>query len=185
MRVLEKLLLLILVLLLAAAGVAAIGVCFLSQDAVFFYAEIMLTMLFANRWLVLVGGGVLLLLAVLLFFGVVCARQSNGDKKRGADNVVKVGDGESNVQISTAAVDCIIQQQKQKFPAVVAIESRVIEREAGAEVILKITANADANMQELSNGLQAAVKEQLQDMVGLKVAVVKVMIADVAAGAAN
>lgn len=182
MRVLEKILLLLLVVLLLLAGGALIGVCFMSQNAVFHHTEYLLLELFRNRWLVLVVGGVLLLLAVLLFFGVVCARSKKGENKRAAD-VVKVGDGDSNVQISTAAVDCIIQQQKLKFPALVAIESRVTDVDGGAQVVLKITAKADANMQELSAGLQQAVKEQLEEMVGLKVAVVKVMIADVATAA--
>lgn len=180
MRVLEKILLLVLVVLLLLAGAAMVGVCFMAQGAVFYYAEALLNELFHNRWLVLIAGGVLVLLAVLLFFGVVLSRSKKGETKRGA-NVVKVGEGESHVQISTSAVDCIIQQQKQKFPALVAIESRITDSEAGADVVLKITAKAEANMQDLSNGLQESVKTQLQEMVGMKVAVVKVIIADVVA----
>lgn len=178
MRVLEKILLLVLVVLLLLAGAAMVGVCFMAQGAVFYYAESLLNELFHNRWLVLIAGGVLVLLAVLLFFGVVLSRSKQGASKRGA-NVVKVGEGESNVQISTSAVDCIIQQQKLKFPTLVAIESRITDAEAGAEVVLKITAKADANMQELSSGLQESVKTQLQEMVGLRVSTVKVIIADV------
>lgn len=180
MRVLEKILLLLLVLLLLAAGAGLVALCFMSQSAVFYHAEWLLQELFANRWLVLVAGGVLLLLGVLLFFGVVCARSKKADNRRAAD-VVKVGENGSNVQISTAAVDCIIQQQKLKFAALVAIESRITDAEGGADVVLKITAKADANMQELTAGLQQSVKAQLEDMVGLKVAAVKVIIADVAA----
>lgn len=182
MRVLEKILLLLLVVILLLAGAAMVGVCFMSQSAVFYHAEWLLTELFHNRWLVLVAGGVLLLLGVLLFFGVVCARSRKTDERRAAD-VVKVGAGDSNVQISTAAVDCIIQQQKLKFPALMAIESRISDTDGGAQVVLKITAKAEANMQELSAGLQASVKSQLEEMVGLQVSVVKVIIADVAAAA--
>lgn len=180
MRVLEKILLLLLVLLLLGAGAGLVGLCFMTQSAVFHHTEWLLMEIFGKRWLVLVTGGVLLLLGVLLFFGVVCARGKKSASGRAAD-VVKVGENDSNVQISTAAVDCIIQQQKLKFPALVNIESRVNDAEGGAEVVLKITAKADANMQELSAGLQAAVKSQLEEMVGLKVAVVKVIIADVTA----
>ena len=49
-------------------------------------------------------------------------------------------------------------------------------------MILRVNANANANMQELSTNLQNAVKQQLESMVGLKVAAVKVVIADVTAG---
>lgn len=178
MRVLEKLLLLVLVVLLLIGGAGLIGLCFMTQNAVFHHAEWLLLEIFRNRWVVLIVGGALLLLAVLLFFGVVLSRGKKGEPRRGA-NVVKVGEGESNVQISTSAVDCIIQQQKQKFPSLVAIESRISDAEQGAEVVLKITAKADANMQDLSTELRESVRVQLQDMVGMRVAVVKVIIADV------
>jgi uncharacterized alkaline shock family protein YloU len=47
------------------------------------------------------------------------------------------------------------------------------------QIILKVTAEASANMPELANNLQNAVKEQLESMVGLTVSSVKVIIADV------
>lgn len=182
MRILEKLLLLLLVLLLAVAGVGAIAMCFLPEQEFIMQLNWLLGIWFANRWLVLIAGGVLLLLAILMLFGVVFARSAKGEEAHTA-NVVKVGEGDSNVQISTAAVDCIIQQQKLNFPALQALESKIIDGADGAQVILKITASADANMQQLSAALQDSVKMQLQDMVGMRVATVKVIIAEVTAGA--
>lgn len=179
MRVLEKLLLLVLVLLLGAVGAGAIAVCFMPQQAVFYHTQELLSELLDDRWLVLVGGGVLLLIAILLLFGVVFARANKDGADNRAANVVKVGEGESNVQISASAVDCIIQQQKLSFPALLALESKIVDAEGGAQIILKVTAKAEANMQELAAGLQEAVKAQLQEMVGMKVAVVKVIIAEV------
>lgn len=178
MRILEKLLLLVLVLLLIAGGAGLIALCFMPQAAVLYYAQWLLNDLFYYRWLTLIVGGTLALLAILVFFGVVCARTAKPAEKRAAA-VVKVGDANSNVQITTAAVDCIIQQQKQSFAALSAIESKIVDGELGAQVMLKITARADANMQQLASALQEAVKTQLQEMVGMQVASVKVTIADV------
>ncbi len=178
MRVLEKLLLFVLVLLVLAAGVGGMALCFLPQNEVGYWLSWGLANAFTSRWLVLICSGVLILLAVLLFFGVVC--RGGGKKSEAkAANVVKVGGEGSNVQISTQAVDCIIQQQKQQFPDVISLESKISGAAEGAEVILKVTANANANMQELAANLQTAVQQQLESMVGLKVNAVKVIIADV------
>ncbi len=179
MRFLEKFLLLLFTLLLAALGAGGILLCFTPIREMQMLADLVLNLAYAYRWLVLIGAAVLVLLAVLIFFGVVCARSKH---KEAAANVVKLGDDGSNAQISTAAVDCIIQQQKLNFTDVVTMESKLVNAPEGTQVILKVNANANANMQELSTNLQSAVKQQLESMVGLKVAAVKVVIADVTAG---
>lgn len=178
MRVLEKLLLFVLVLLVLAAGVGGMAMCFLPLHQVEHWVGWGLASAFASRWLVLICSGVLILLAVLLFFGVVC-RGGGKKSETKAANVVKVGGEGSNVQISTQAVDCIIQQQKLQFPDVISLESKISGAAEGTEIILKVTAKANANMQELAANLQTAVKQQLESMVGLKVNAVKVIIADV------
>ncbi len=177
MRVLEKLLLFVLVLLVLAAGLGGMAMCFMPREAEY-YISWGLAAAFDSRWLVLICSGVLILLAVLLFFGVVCRGGGKKSEVRAA-NVVKVGGEGSNVQISTQAVDCIIQQQKLQFPDVISLESKIAGAAEGAEVILKVTARANANMQELAANLQTAVKQQLESMVGLNVTAVKVIIADV------
>lgn len=179
MRILEKFLLFLFTLLLAAVGCCGILLCFRPMQETMYVVDQLLNMAYAYRWLVLIGAAVLVLLAVLIFFGVVCARSKH---KEGSANVVKLGDDGSNAQISTAAVDCIIQQQKLNFTDVVTLESKLVNAPEGTQVILKVNANANANMQELSTNLQNAVKQQLESMVGLKVAAVKVVIADVTAG---
>lgn len=184
MRFLEKFLLFVLVLLLAAAGACGMAFCFLPPQGVAYWVQNSLVVLYASRWLVLAASGALLLLAVLVLFGVVC--RGSGAKKGDshAAKVVKVGAEGSNVQISTQAVDCIIQQQKLQFPDVTNLESMILGHQDGTEIILKVTANAAANMQELSANLQNAVKQQLESMVGLQVTAVKVIIADVVSEAA-
>ena len=178
MRVLEKLLLFVLVLLVLAAGIAGMACCFMPAEQVVYWLNLIIFAAAASRWLVLIGSGLLILLAVLLFFGVVCRNGGKKSEPRVA-NVVKVGGEGSNVQISTQAVDCIIQQQKLQFPDVIGLESKISDAAEGAAVILKVTANARANMQELAANLQTAVRQQLEGMVGLKVNTVKIIIADV------
>ena len=115
MRFLEKFFLFIFSLCLAALGVGGIWACY---DAnLLRYVNWLATMMTQNRWITLVVSACLLLLAILLLFGVVF--HSSGRKKENgmAANVIMVGENGSNVQISTAAVDCIIQQQKKDYPA--------------------------------------------------------------------
>jgi hypothetical protein len=177
MRILEKFLLFIFSLLLAALGACGLGACFNAN--LLRYVNYVATLMTYNRWITLIVSACLLLLAVLILFGVVFS--GSGSKEKGAKsaNVVQVGADGDNIQISTAAVDCIIQQQKSKFPAVSEMETKIGTEAAGVQIILKVTAEASANMPELANNLQNAVKEQLESMVGLTVSSVKVIIADV------
>ena len=177
MRFLEKFFLFIFSLCLAALGVGGIWACY---DAnLLRYVNWLATMMTQNRWITLVASACLLLLAILLLFGVVF--HSSGRKKENgmAANVIMVGENGSNVQISTAAVDCIIQQQKKDYPAVKELESKISQMADGAQIMLKVVASADANIPELANNLQNSVKTQLENMVGLKVASVKIIVADV------
>ncbi len=177
MRFLEKFFLFIFSLCLAALGVGGIWACY---DAnLLRYVNWLATMMTQNRWITLVVSACLLLLAILLLFGVVF--HSSGRKKENgmAANVIMVGENGSNVQISTAAVDCIIQQQKKDYPAVKELESKISQVADGAQIMLKVVASADANIPELANNLQNSVKTQLENMVGLKVASVKIIVADV------
>lgn len=177
MRFLEKFFLFIFSLCLAALGVGGIWACY---DAnLLRYVNWLATMMTQNRWITLVASACLLLLAILLLFGVVF--HSSGRKKENgmAANVIMVGENGSNVQISTAAVDCIIQQQKKDYPAVKELESKIPQVADGAQIMLKVVASADANIPELANNLQNSVKTQLENMVGLKVASVKIIVADV------
>ena len=177
MRFLEKFFLFIFSLCLAALGVGGIWACY---DAnLLRYVNWLATMMTQNRWITLVVSACLLLLAILLLFGVVF--HSSGRKKENgmAANVIMVGENGSNVQISTAAVDCIIQQQKKDYPAVKELESKISQVADGAQIMLKVVVSADANIPELANNLQNSVKTQLENMVGLKVASVKIIVADV------
>ena len=114
----------------------------------------------------------------LLLFGVVFS--SSGRRKESpAQNVIMVGEAADNVQISTVAVDCIIQQLKNNFPAVQDLETRISQASDGVQVMLKVVAVAEANIPQLAADMRQAVKAQLEDMVGLKVGAVKVVVSDV------
>jgi flagellar basal body-associated protein FliL len=177
MRILEKFLLFIFSLLLAALGVGGLAACFNAN--LLRYVNYVATLMTYNRWITLIVSACLLLLAVLVLFGVVFSSSGSKDKGGKPANVVQVGADGDNIQISTAAVDCIIQQQKVKFSAVNEMETKISTNTEGVQIILKVTADAAANMPELAANLQNAVKEQLESMVGLNVASVKVIIADV------
>lgn len=176
MRFLEKFFLFIFTLCLAALGVGGIWACY---DAdLLHYVNWAATLMTQNRWLTLIGSACLLLFAILLLFGVVFS--SSGRRKESpAQNVIMVGEAADNVQISTVAVDCIIQQLKNNFPAVQDLETRISQASDGVQVMLKVVAVAEANIPQLAADMRQAVKAQLEDMVGLKVGAVKVVVSDV------
>ena len=157
-------------------GVGGIWACY---DAnLLHYVNWAATLMTQNRWLTLIGSACLLLFAILLLFGVVFS--SSGRRKESpAQNVIMVGEAADNVQISTVAVDCIIQQLKNNFPAVQDLETRISQASDGVQVMLKVVAVAEANIPQLAADMRQAVKAQLEDMVGLKVGAVKVVVSDV------
>ncbi len=147
MRFLEKFFLFIFTLCLAALGVGGIWACY---DAnLLHYVNWAATLMTQNRWLTLIGSACLLLFAILLLFGVVFS--SSGRRKESpAQNVIMVGEAADNVQISTVAVDCIIQQLKNNFPAVQDLETRISQASDGVQVMLKVVAVAEANIPQLA-----------------------------------
>lgn len=168
--------LLVFSLCLIAVGGAGIWCCF--DNRLLKYVNMIATLIHQNRWITLIVAGCVLLLGLLVLFGVVFS--SSG--KKAADNtkgVVIVGDAASNVQISTSAVDCIIQQLKRGFAEINDMDTRITSTADGVQVLLKVTAAANANFPQMASSLQSAVKEQLENMVGLHVSSVKVIIADV------
>lgn len=177
MRILEKLLLLIFTLCLGALGAGGIMACF--DDRVLKYVNYIASLMVYNRWITLIVSAVLVLLAVLLLFGVVFS-SSGKTKGKGLSGVVMVGSEADNVQISTNAVDCIIQQQKNIYPALEKLETKIVSDASGVNVVLKIVAKSDCNIPELTAALQSSVKSHLESMVGLNVASVRVVVADVA-----
>ena len=177
MRFLEKFFLFLFSLCLAALGVGGIWACY---DAnLLRYVNWLATMMTQNRWITLIASACVLLLAILLLFGVVFHSSGRKRESGGAANVIMVGDANSSEQISTAAVDCIIQQQKKDYAAVKELESKITQAADGVQIMLKVVASAEANIPELANSLQNSVKTQLENMVGLKVNAVKIIVADV------
>ena len=177
MRFLEKFFLFLFSLCLAALGVGGIWACY---DAnLLRYVNWLATMMTQNRWITLIASACVLLLAILLLFGVVFHSSGRKRESGGAANVIMVGDANSSVQISTAAVDCIIQQQKKDYAAVKELESKITQAADGVQIMLKVVASAEANIPELATSLQNSVKTQLENMVGLKVNAVKIIVADV------
>ena len=179
MRILEKFLLLIFTLCIGAMGVGGLFACF--DQRVLKYVNYLASLMVYNRWITLIVSAGLVLLAVLLLFGVVFS-SSGKPKEKNLSGVVMVGGESDNVQISTAAVDCIIQQQKNIYPALEKLDTKIVSDASGVNVILKVIVKADTNIPELTSALQASVKNHLESMVGLSVASVRVVVADVAAG---
>lgn len=180
MRFLEKFLLFIFALIIGAIGAAGIALTFISNNVVAYYMTLTTDFMTVNRIVLLIGGACLILLAILLLFGVVF-RGSKKDTTNVSGGVVSAGAEGDNIQVSISAVDCIIQQVAKSFGEISKVDSKVQHNSEGIVIVLKVVADAAANIPELAGKLQTTVKYQLENMAGLKVVAVKVVVADVVA----
>lgn len=180
MRFFEKFLLFIFALIIGAIGAAGIGLTFISNNVVAYYMTLATDFMTINRMVLLIGGACLILLAILMLFGVVF-RGGKKETTNVSGGVVSAGAEGDNIQVSISAVDCIIQQVAKSFEEVSKVDSKVQQNTEGIVIVLKVVADAASNIPDLAVKLQTSVKYQLENMAGLKVVAVKVVVADVVA----
>lgn len=83
------------------------------------------------------------------------------------------------VNISLSAVDNIIKTTAMKVNGILGVKTRLKALPSGLTVQILVTADQAVNIPEVTCDLQKAVKENLEVMVGIKVAEVKVLVSAV------
>ena len=83
------------------------------------------------------------------------------------------------VNINLSAVDNIIKTTAMQVAGIISVKTKLKVLPGGLGVFVLVSADQDINIPEVSAELQKSVKENLEIMVGLKVAEVKVLITSV------
>jgi len=171
MRIFDRFLVFVLVVVIALIGVGFIAVCFepfLMSNAV---NELMNTLV-AWRWLCLPIGAVLIVLAIILLFASVLHRKKSGKN-------AAVGSKAGDVQVSVGAIDVMVTQVLKQYEAVHSYTTNIHQESGGVVVQVSVIVASYANIPQLSAQLQNAVREQLEQMAGLKIKNVQILVKDV------
>ncbi len=170
MRFWNRFWLIVLSLLLAALGAGLIWMVF--------YADIFLSWaqyILDNRmysWFVLAVGAVFIILAVAIISGSFAKREPRLATVEGCVN--------GQVNISFPAIESMVHKAASEIIGIKELKPEIKRLNSGVAIYLHVVVFPDLNIPELVNALQETVKTQLESMSGLKVAEVKVFVANVA-----
>lgn len=96
-------------------------------------------------------------------------------KRNTIDHLTEIGD----VKIAIDALEAMAVRTGQKIAGVRNLEAKVVESNGYAKVALKATLDPDINIPEVSEALQAEVKGYLENLTGIKIERVIVLVKDV------
>ena len=175
MRFIDRLIILIFSVLLIVLAVAGTIFCFM-PDVMQTNLVNVIDILVAYRWFVLLGAAALLIIGLLVMFGSAFHRKHQSK----STTVNASGEGDI-IQISVGAIDCIVGQVVKGYSQVKSVNTEVSQTPDGIKIKAKTVVNGDINIPELAKQLQTDIKIQLEQMVGLKVKDVKIVVTDVVA----
>ena len=173
MRIFDRFLVLVLVVVIVLIGIGLIAVCFEPQ-LMSIQMSIFMDNLIRWRWLALVVGAILIVLAVVLLLVSVLHR-SQSNKHAMVDSNVQGG----NVQVAINAIDVMVSQVIKNYTAVKSTETSIRQESGGVVLQVGIVVSGDSNIPELSAELQSDIRNQLENMAGLKIKNVIIMVKDV------
>ncbi len=179
MKALQKIWYVILGLLLAAAGVLIflIGIRYpLGVDKLF-----TLTYEHYSFWFVvtLIIGVLVFLLGLWTVISLFARREKTPSQAE-----VSAGD-QGKVSIGVPAMENIIRSSAAKISEVQDLKVKIKCLPHGVAVLLNCVLQADANVPAVTQALQNAVKQDLENMAGLTVEEVRVIVSSVAAAGTN
>ncbi|HHV16085.1 MAG TPA: alkaline shock response membrane anchor protein AmaP [Gelria sp.] len=128
-----------------------------------------------NRIITGVVGILLLILGIYVFISTI--KLESKVKSVEVDRTL-VGE----VSITIPAINVIIMKAVKKVEGIKDVKPVVKSRPDGLEVYLHMMINPDVSVPELSKNVQDVVRKHLEDIGGLKVAVVKVLVDDLSPG---
>lgn len=177
MRIIDRLIVFVFSLLLIGCAVAGAFLCF-NPELLYNEAVMFIEVLIDFRWFVLLGSVLLLVVALLIMFG---SAFYGGGRVKAKESTVSTINGDEQVQVSIAAIDSIVSQVIRNYPQVKSVSNSVKETADGVAVESKTVVNGDCNIPKLAKDLQDDVKAQLENMAGLKVAEIKIIVTGVVA----
>lgn len=124
-----------------------------------------------SSWLYASLGIVLFLIFVWLFFFFV--RRTNQEKKLSRE--IDLGE----LHISFTALENLVLRATRQISSLRDVKTKLENSEAGLIIYLKVVAEPDVNIPEITENLQQNVKDYLEKTAGATVASIKVLVEDV------
>ena len=131
-----------------------------------------LAALYGNVFLAVAG--VLLLLLSLLVFSRAFKREKDG-------KYVSQGGSQGEIRISFAAIENMVLQVARGSGEAGEIKTKIKGSESGLKILLKINVLPETVIPEITEKLQESIKEKIQEIAGVTVSEVKVMVESVTA----
>lgn len=124
-------------------------------------------------------GGVAIIIVITAV--IIMARLFN--QKKPADSVVVDSSLSGQVSITIPAIKVIIMKAVKKVDGIKDIRPVVTNRPDGLLIYLHMMINPDRNVPEMSQSIQSMVKKYIEEIAGLQVAEIKILVDDFNAGA--
>lgn len=118
-------------------------------------------------------------LAILLIFLIIIILIKGLRRTSLPDNVDLSNNDIGNVAISTSAIKNFILKTVKQIDGVKEVKTQVLKGDGGVNISLHMMVNPEKNLPELSSLTQTKVKEYLEQVVGLKVAEIKILVDDI------
>lgn len=167
MRFIDKLLFLLLALSFTALGVLMIYSVLNAQMVL----NLLEDMLLRNQWMVVISG------AVVAFIGIFLVLNMLFTKK---EKIAKVSGSEiGQVTMSVGAIESMINSTVANIGGVKEVTPKLKIVGDKVAICLHMVVSSDASVPELGTAVQKAVKEDLENLAGITVAEVKVLISSV------
>ena len=173
MKAIDRLIVFLISLVVVALGLVLITAAFEKNMALSFVTTVLSGPAYLG-WVMLLIGAFIVIIGVIVIVGVAF----RSDNKSQSGTVETSAEG-GLVQLSVPAIKCIVEQAAKTIPGLNEINTEVHKTPSGVEIRVKITVATEVNIPELANKLQTVIKDQLENMAGLTVASVKVLVVDI------
>jgi len=174
LKILDRLVMFLLSLLVLALGVGLIF-CGLQRQMVLAYFTQILNGSAAYGWAMLLIGVVLIFIGLVIIVGIACRPSKQGQRPQA---VVTTAEG-GNVQMSVNAIESVIRRAALTVPGVGEPKTDIRNSENGIIVSIRTPVIEDVNIPETISNLHNTVRHFLENLAGLKVADIQVLVTDV------
>ncbi|MDD2569051.1 MAG: alkaline shock response membrane anchor protein AmaP [Clostridia bacterium] len=174
MKAIDRLVVFLVSLFVVLIGVVLILAAFEKEIVLTYVANILDGPSYLG-WVMLLVGALIVIIGVVVMVGIAFRSDKRAQPKAVETNV----EG-GNVQMSVSAINCIVEQAARNINGLGEITTEVHNTPNGVEIRAKVTVNSEVNIPEMANNLQTVIKNQLENMGGLTVASVKVLVVDIA-----
>ena len=174
MKIIDKFFLVILLLVLLALSV--FGLCVMLGFIGLAPISAFLTLMTSYIVNVVIGCAVCALLLILTFRVMIAAFRGPA-KTQPAPSSILINSGEFGaLHITVAALDAMVQRYCHANSKIRECYSAIMPTATGVSIKLRVSVVNDVNLPEFTQALQSGLKEQLEELSGLKVLDIDVLI---------